>query len=330
MIWRLASHSDNGTKPSFLRSGLTMVACAVALSACNTTGEGEKTKTALFETPSTSQAAVATTATPAATDAAVAAAPVPAVPGTIAVANGQQQPAGSAVAVQTPASGPTVAAAAGAAGALTGVGTSPVINPAMEQATALAMLPDPVLPSVVPIPGSRDEPAAAMAFASNAQSPASLAAGMAFETPGNAPTGLDALIQKYSSTYEVPERLVRRVVHRESRFNPAARNGPYWGLMQISHPTARGMGYTGAPKGLLDAETNLKYAVRYLAGAYKVAGGNENQAVRYYAQGYYYDAKRKGLLHQVGLNSTRTNVQPVVAQTFSAPIVSARPMAPAQ
>ncbi len=69
-------------------------------------------------------------------------------------------------------------------------------------------------------------------------------------------------------------------------------------------PDARGMGYTGSAKGLLDAETNLKYAVRYLSGAYKVAGGDESQAVRYYARGYYYDAKRKGLLQETGLDGS--------------------------
>ena len=92
-----------------------------------------------------------------------------------------------------------------------------------------------------------------------------------------------------------------RVIVRESNYNPAARNGPYYGLMQISHATASGMGYRGAPAGLLNADTNLRYAVRYLAGAYMTAGGNEDQAVRFYARGYYYDAKRAGLLEKSGL-----------------------------
>jgi soluble lytic murein transglycosylase-like protein len=88
---------------------------------------------------------------------------------------------------------------------------------------------------------------------------------------------------------------------RESGYNAAARNGPYYGLMQISHATATGMGYRGSPAGLLDAETNLRYAVRYLAGAYVTAKGNPDQAVRFYARGFYYDAKRAGLLDVAGL-----------------------------
>jgi soluble lytic murein transglycosylase-like protein len=112
---------------------------------------------------------------------------------------------------------------------------------------------------------------------------------------------LDGLIAHYSRVYSVPEALVRRVIVRESNYNPAARNGPYYGLMQISHATATGMGYSGSPSGLLNPETNMRFAVRYLAGAYVTARGNHDQAVRFYAAGYYYDAKRLGLLEESGL-----------------------------
>lgn len=122
---------------------------------------------------------------------------------------------------------------------------------------------------------------------------------LAAYAPGS--NALDGLIVHYANAYGVPERLVRRVIVRESNYNPAARNGPYWGLMQIRHDTAAGMGYNGPAAGLLDAETNLRYAVRYLAGAYLVARGNEDRAVRFYAAGYYYDAKRAGLLEESGL-----------------------------
>lgn len=114
---------------------------------------------------------------------------------------------------------------------------------------------------------------------------------------------LDLLIVKYAAHYQLPVELVRRVVNRESTFNPAARNGPYWGLMQIRHDTARTMGYRGAAQGLLDAETNLRYAVKYLRGAFLTADGNHDRAVLLYARGYYYDAKRKGLLRETGLRS---------------------------
>ena len=47
--------------------------------------------------------------------------------------------------------------------------------------------------------------------------------------------------------------------------------------------------------GLLDPATNMTYAVRYLAGAYRAAGGNENRAVALYARGYYQEAKAQGI-----------------------------------
>ncbi|MGR3635419.1 MAG: transglycosylase SLT domain-containing protein [Shimia sp.] len=112
---------------------------------------------------------------------------------------------------------------------------------------------------------------------------------------------LRALINKYADFYEVPRDLVHRVVIRESTHNPAATNGPNIGLMQIQLPTARGMGYAGNRAGLLDAETNLTYAVKYLRGALLVAEGNHDRAVFLYAKGYYPEAKRAGLLKETGL-----------------------------
>ena len=124
---------------------------------------------------------------------------------------------------------------------------------------------------------------------------------LAFAPQPTGPAAINGLISKYASVYNVPESLVHRVVKRESSYNPAARNGPYWGLMQIRHDTAKSMGYKGDAAGLLDAETNLKYAVKYLRGAYIVGGYSEGAAMRNYASGYYYDAKRQGLLKEAGL-----------------------------
>lgn len=112
---------------------------------------------------------------------------------------------------------------------------------------------------------------------------------------------LRALINKYADAYEVPRSLVHRVVQRESDYRPAARNGPYWGMMQILPATARGMGFQGQPSDLLDAETNLKYAVKYLRGAWLVSDGNEPDAVMWYARGYYYAARDRCLLIETGL-----------------------------
>jgi soluble lytic murein transglycosylase-like protein len=113
---------------------------------------------------------------------------------------------------------------------------------------------------------------------------------------GQAPADIEVLILRHAERFALPASLVRRVAWRESKFDPKQRNGPYWGLMQIRVQTARGLGFRGEPTDLLDADTNMTYAVAYLANAYKVAGRNETRAVALYAKGYYYEAKRKGML----------------------------------
>ena len=92
---------------------------------------------------------------------------------------------------------------------------------------------------------------------------------------------------------------IRRSIRRESGYNPTLHAGPYWGLMQIRLDTARGMGYRGPARGLLDADVNLKYCVAYLSNAYVVAGGNPDRALALYASGYFYEARRKGLLDRL-------------------------------
>lgn len=114
-------------------------------------------------------------------------------------------------------------------------------------------------------------------------------------TADGARSRLDSLIARHAAANNVPEDLIRRVIRRESGGNPRAVHAGNYGLMQIKLPTARAVGYTGNAAGLLDADTNMTYAVKYLAGAYKAAQGNANRAVHYYASGYYYVAKRKGL-----------------------------------
>ena len=113
---------------------------------------------------------------------------------------------------------------------------------------------------------------------------------------------LRSLVNQYAAVHEIPVSLLHRVIIRESTHNPAARNGPYWGLMQILPETARTMGHRGSPDQLLDAETNLKYAGRYLRGAWLLSDGDEATAVSWYARGYYY-AKRRGMLTQTGLRN---------------------------
>ena len=166
------------------------------------------------------------------------------------------------------------------------VATQPAVMPAVQQAAYIvpqnpaATIQFPVAPDEGPVTGTRAE--------------------------------IDRLIGKYAAVYQVPIDLVRHVVNRESTFNPRAYNNGHWGLMQSTHAPARGLGYDGPPSGLFDAETNLKYAVKYLRGAWLVSGGNAKRADQLYQTGYYYDAKRKGLLEATGLGHDRgrRRVQP--------------------
>ncbi len=95
----------------------------------------------------------------------------------------------------------------------------------------------------------------------------------------------EAMVAEHARANGIPEALVHRVIVRESRYQPhlVGRGGTI-GLMQIKLATARGLGYTGTAAGLHDPNTNLTYAVRYLAGpesawvtgqSFAVDGGQE-------------------------------------------------------
>ena len=215
---------------------------------------------------------------------------------------------------------PTVASpaqlAAGAPATMATTAYAPI--PLTPEMTAIQA----VVPT--PRPGTPAQPAIQLAYAATPQTsmavlsamdaaPAMMDFGFDESGPTEVPATLDdadgdtsgptveknyisQLITKYAKLYQVPESLLHRVVHRESRYNPGAYNKRgYFGLMQIKYNTAKSMGYDGNPAGLFDAETNIKYAGKYLQGAWQVADKKEDDAVRLYARGYYYDAKRKGM-----------------------------------
>ncbi|TWT05078.1 lytic transglycosylase domain-containing protein [Reyranella sp. CPCC 100927] len=103
-----------------------------------------------------------------------------------------------------------------------------------------------------------------------------------------APTAsLNELIAKHAKANGVPESLIHRICHEESRYHPrVVGGGGAMGLMQIKYTTARGLGYRGPASGLLDPDINLTWGVRYLAGAYRMAQGNAEVARVLYGTGY--------------------------------------------
>jgi soluble lytic murein transglycosylase-like protein len=107
---------------------------------------------------------------------------------------------------------------------------------------------------------------------------------------------IDALVATHARANNVPEALIHRVIVRESKYQKdLVGSCGCIGLMQIKLATARGLGYGGDAQGLHDANTNLTYGVKYLAGAYRAANGNHDRAVQYFAKGYYEVAKRQRL-----------------------------------
>jgi soluble lytic murein transglycosylase-like protein len=143
---------------------------------------------------------------------------------------------------------------------------------------------------------------------------------------------LEASITRNALAYDIPESLVHAAVRRESNYNPAAKHGPYWGLLQIRYDTARSVGYGGPASGLLDAETNLKYGVAYLANAYRVAEGDVRRAIQLYSRGFYYEAKRKGLLGHMHAaeDTTQIAAAPKAEDPIAAAPIAMSPRAEAQ
>lgn len=111
--------------------------------------------------------------------------------------------------------------------------------------------------------------------------------GAAFSGTANANEGAySSLVASHAAAQGLPPSLVHRVIMRESRYNARAVSKGNYGIMQIRLGTARAMGYRGSAAGLLDPNVNMTYAVKYLAGAYRAAGGNADRAVSLYASGY--------------------------------------------
>jgi soluble lytic murein transglycosylase-like protein len=108
---------------------------------------------------------------------------------------------------------------------------------------------------------------------------------------------LRELIASHARRQGVPVDLARAVVRVESNFNPQARGrAGEIGLMQIKPQTARGIGFTGETEDLFDPNTNLRWGMRYLGTAYKLAGGSVCGTILRYSAGH--DAKRMNPVSQ--------------------------------
>jgi hypothetical protein len=96
-----------------------------------------------------------------------------------------------------------------------------------------------------------------------------------------------SLIVKHARANGVPVELARAVVKHESHFDAEATGqAGEIGLMQIKLATARGMGYRGSARGLYDPATNIRWGMKYLGKARKLAGGSECGTLSRYNGGH--------------------------------------------
>jgi soluble lytic murein transglycosylase-like protein len=86
---------------------------------------------------------------------------------------------------------------------------------------------------------------------------------------------LIAAIRRTAEEEGVPPDLAEAVAFVESRFSTSAVGSVgEVGLMQIRFTTAQQMGFLGGIEELFDADENIHYSVKYLAGGWRLTGGD--------------------------------------------------------
>jgi soluble lytic murein transglycosylase-like protein len=100
-------------------------------------------------------------------------------------------------------------------------------------------------------------------------------------------TKYSSLITSYASSYGVPVALAHAVVRVESNYRAdmTGRAGEV-GLMQIKYSTAKGLGYTGTRQALYNPDTNIRWGMKYLAGAHKLGNGTTCGTILRYNAGH--------------------------------------------
>jgi len=162
---------------------------------------------------------------------------------------------------------------------------------AMDVPAADADQPDPDLPRplafkpLIPKPlTAADLPPANPLLASSLPRPASVAFNREWR-PGH--NEYRAIIEREAIAEGLPPAILDAVMAVESRYNPAVvgMDGEI-GLMQVMPSTARMLGFTGTLQELALPEINIHYGTKYLAGAWRRAGGDLCTATMKYRAGH--------------------------------------------
>ena len=108
--------------------------------------------------------------------------------------------------------------------------------------------------------------------------------------PGPLPKGRELylpIVAEQARQQGLPLDVADAVIRVESAYNPNAIGGVNErGLMQILPTTATLLGFTGPIEGLAEPATNIRLGVRYLAGAWRLAGGDLCRALMKYRAGH--------------------------------------------
>ena len=95
------------------------------------------------------------------------------------------------------------------------------------------------------------------------------------------------IVRREASARGLPPEVAEAVAHVETGFRPDAVGAVgEIGLMQIRPATAEMLGHDGGALALFDPETNARFAVRYLATAWKLANGELCRALMKYRAGH--------------------------------------------
>ena len=95
------------------------------------------------------------------------------------------------------------------------------------------------------------------------------------------------IVRREATARGLPPEVAEAVAHVETGFRPDAVGAVgEIGLMQIRPSTAEMLGHDGGALALFDPETNARFAVRYLAKAWKLANGDLCRALMKYRAGH--------------------------------------------
>lgn len=94
-----------------------------------------------------------------------------------------------------------------------------------------------------------------------------------------------SLVSFKAVEHNIPVKLAHAIIHVESRHHPHVRHAGHYGLGQINCGTAKGIGFKGDCKALLNPDINLTYSFKYLRMALDIANNNECHAATLYQGG---------------------------------------------